>query len=627
MKRFTHRIPGNKSNEQPSNIVWVDTETDHTTDDQGHQHHYLRFGWACYQRIQPGSVWSQPEWLRFTEIGAFWDWVCTKCRDKTRLYLFAHNGAFDLPVLHTFSELPALGYTLVSAVADFPPAILTWKHGKKTIRFIDTLNIFRMPLAELGKSIGIAKLPMPLHSDSDTKWDEYGRQDVEIIRQAILQWLTFLRVHDLGGFAPTLAAQSFNAYRHRFMTASILVTDNQKEIDIARASYLGGRTECFAIGNYAGEFYYLDVNSMYPSVMSAGSYPIRLRGVYGHPTFREIRKWLSHLAVIADVVIVTTDPAYPIVLEGKLVFPQGRFRAILCGPELQHALDHGHIESMRSAAVYEQAPIFKQFISWAFAARVNAREAKNTVYDWLIKIFMNSLYGKFGQRGRVFETVGQCAPDLVEVWPSVNHDTKEVTHYRRFGGLEQVWIEEGESRESVPSIASYVTSYARMKMHRAIMKAGRDHCLYCDTDSLVVDHTGYERLLDEIHPTKLGAWKLEKVIKTFQIFGPKDYIMDGDIKSKGVRGSARWIGDDTAEQDHFVGFRGLLRSGNLDEPVVYKIRKHLERRYTKGVVTKTGKVDPLTVDYTIGSAALVVVGVLWVVSEFDGSRRAVQLVL
>jgi len=262
VSRIPHRLKRNHSCEMPSNCIWFDTETKPKKDRQGREHHKLWFGYACYQRREKGRTWAKGEWLRFEKRAPFWDWLVSKSREKTRLTFFAHNGAFDLPVMAAFTELPKRGFELISAVADAPPLILLWRNGKRSIRFIDTLNIWRMSLAAIGESIGYAKLPMPDKSASTELWNAYGRQDVEVIRQACLQWFDFILDNDLGGFAPTLASQSFNAYRHRFMPVPIFIDTKEKALDLSRSAYVGGRTECFKIGQYTGDFYYIDVNSM-----------------------------------------------------------------------------------------------------------------------------------------------------------------------------------------------------------------------------------------------------------------------------------------------------------------------------------------------------------------------------
>jgi len=614
MNRFPHFLPHNKASQIPSNCIWFDTETKPTIDPDGKEHHHLWFGYACYQRRESETTWEAEQWLRFESIAPFWEWVISRARAKTRLYLFSHNGGFDLPVMDAFKVLPEKGFRLSSAVADAPPLILTWQKGGATdpefmlrqwfsteklqpdplytIRFIDTLNIWRLPLDSVGKSIGLAKLPMPPFDAPSDVWDTYGKRDVEVIQEVCKRWFTFIRDNDLGGFAPTLASQAFNSYRHRFMNHAIFIDSNERAIELSRDSYLGGRTEAFKIGHYHGEFYYIDVNSMYPSVMVKEQFPNRLISVYGRPTKDELDYWLENRCVIADCDIETDEPAYPIVHDGKLMFPTGHFRVQLATPEFRYAWEHGHIARTHRVAVYECAPIFESFIAEIYKLRLAATASGDTVNAWLYKILMNSLYGKFAQRGRVYETVGETPTD--EIWSEsvIDMDTGERWRERSFGGILQRQLKNGESRESFPAIASHVTSHARLVLWHAMKQAGRENVFYCDTDSMVVNRDGFTRMSDDIDRSELGKWSLERTLSSVQIYGAKDYVFDDLVATKGVRSNALWLEPNKIEQDRFMGLRSLMEAGDLSAPVVFRQQKTLKRYYDKGQVLASGDVIP-----------------------------------
>lgn len=590
--RFPHYLGRNHASQLPSNCIWFDTETKPKLDSEGREHHYLWFGYAVYQRRMNDTEWEPEQWLRFTNKDMFWEWVESRCRKKTRLYLFAHNGAFDLPVTGAFTELPKRGWTLKSAVADAPPLIVTWKKESMTIKFIDTLNIWRLPLSAIGDSVGLPKLPMPEKDASQDDWDEYGKRDAEVLRVVCLQWFSFIRDNDLGGFSPTLASQAYNAFRHRFMPAKVFIDNNEKALALARNSYVGGRVECFKIGKYQGPFYYIDVNSMYPSVMKEGEFPTKLIGVYGRPTPTELEHWLHDFALMAECDIKTNRPAYPLIAKDKLIFPVGTFRCWLATPEIELAQRNGDLVKVHNVALYEKAPLFSKFIGELYALRLAAKRRGDAVNAWLYKILMNSLYGKFGQRGRIYTEIDMCDPELVDVWQEIDADSGEIFHYRQFGGVVQELQIEGESRNSHPAIAAQVTSYARVKLWNAIAKAGISNVYYCDTDSMVINEKGYQKMQSELDNDRLGEWALERQLSSITLHGAKDYIFDDIQKVKGVRAGATWLSDNHVRQTHFVGMKGLLRMGTLEAPIVYDIEKKLSRRYTKGHVGKSGVVSP-----------------------------------
>lgn len=590
--RRSHYIKANKSSEYPRHAIWFDTETTPEQIDPHTIKHHLKFGWLCYRRRARGHRWSKPIWQRFTSIIEFWEIIDSYVNAKESLTLFAHNGSFDLPVLDAFNYLQDNDWVLTNAVIESPPIILKWRKHNRTIRFIDTLNIWRMSLKELGKSIGLAKLTMPDSWADDDQGDEYCKRDVEIIMNACLLWFEFLNEHDLGGFAPTLASQAMRAYTHRFMKHQILIDDDELALSMARESYHGGRTECFYIGQAEGPLYQVDVNSMYPAVMSECMMPTRLRGVYRRVSMTEIRKLLLSMCCIARVRIITDTPVYPQYTRGKLLFPVGEFDTTLTTPELKYAIDNKHVVSIDEVALYEQATIFKEYVDYFYNMRLKYKSAGDKTSSGLVKILLNSLYGKFGQRGRVFETIDNVDSHEIKVWTEYDVDTQTKTHNRQFAGMVQQQTDETESRDSHPAIASHVTAHARMRMWSVYQTAGLENCYYTDTDCVVVNAIGYERLTDMLDETRLGLLKLERTINRVVIYGPKDYQFDDDVVIKGVKHDARWLKHNRVEQEQWSGLKGLIAKGDLTAPTTKTIIKNLKREYTKGIVQPDGFVLP-----------------------------------
>jgi len=596
MLRSAHLLRGNTSLEMPWECVWYDTETLQEQAGINSVKHILSFGWAAYRRRLSSGTWSAPAWFRFTTPAEFWDWIDSLLHGRARLYLFSHNSGFDLPVLHAFSELPARGWKLTKAVIDCPPLILKWRRGKQTLQFLDTLNIWRMSLAQVGAKVGLPKLTMPGPSGTPEEWDIYGKRDTEIIMAACLGWFDFLTRHQLGSFAPTAASQAIRAYRHRFMSAPILIDNDEHALALSRQSYMGGRVECYRIGAVRGPIYRLDVNSMYPHVMRHNYFPTRLVSVTGRCTIDDLRVWLRDLCVVADVELFTPEPAYPIIHNGKLIFPINRLRTTLTSPELAYALDHGHVERVHAVVCYERAVLFTGYVEEFWRIRSAARERGDKVEEDMAKKLPNSFYGKWGQRGRVYGESGEWPTPEARAWLEYDVETGHTLKHRALGGLHQVWREDSESRDSFPAISAHVCAYARIHLWRLMCSAGRENVLYCDTDGLSVLGGGLWRLLPEINPVLLGALKIEGV-EPWGIFrGPKDYEYASHKKTKGVRASAHWIGTDSVVQEQWSSLKGLLRAGDMSAPTTTSIAKQLSRRYAKGLVTPSGRVLPYSLE-------------------------------
>lgn len=594
--RRPHIIRANHSLESPWECVWFDTETRQELYGFDTSRHTLRFGWAAYRRRLRDNQWSLPTWQRFTSASEFWAWITALLHGRSRLYLFAHNAGFDLPVVDAFRELPRLGFVLTKAVIDCPPVRLKWRREQHTIEALDTLNIWRMPLESIGRQVGIGKLPMPAEGASADEWDIYCRRDVEVIMTACLQWFDFLQLHRLGGFAPTLAAQAMRAYRHRFMTAELLVDCDENALELARAAYCGGRVECWRIGRVEGPVYRLDVNSMYPYVMRDNYFPTKLLSTTRRASCDDLRLWLRTHCVTALVDVNTEEPVYPVLGDDKLLFPVGRFTTTLCTPELAHALDAGRVVGVHHVAVHERAIIFREFVDECWSIRRAAANAGDGVTAWQIKILGNSLYGKFGQRGRVYREAGACDIQEARAWLELDLDTGQTIKHRALGGLHQIFTDDSEAWNSMPAIAAHVTAYARLELWRLSCLAGRENVLYNDTDSLDTTSSGYHNLLEHIDPERLGGLKLERVEPWMEYYGPKDYRGENIRKTKGVRSSAVWLDEHTVVQSQWSTLVGLLRTGDVTAPTTKAVSKTLARIYTKGEVDSLGRVVPLRLD-------------------------------
>jgi hypothetical protein len=459
---------------------------------------------------------------------------------------------------------------------------------------LDTLNWWRMPLAKIGESLQLPKLSMPKMRASRKEWDRYARNDVEIIRRAILEWLAFLQDYDLGNFGPTLASQAMRAFRHRFMEHKILIDDNPHALSLSRLSLHGGRTEAFRIGKVNGPIYCLDVNSMYPAVMLDHQYPATLRLYARKVTLAELRRWLTCFSVVARVRLYTRRNRYAHVLDGKLVFPIGRLRIALTTPDLTDALKHGEIVGVDEAAVYEHAPLFVKFVQEIYALRREAIKQGATVRVWLLKILLNSLYGKFAQRGETWETIEQDQDLTIASWKELDVESGRVYAYRRFSGQLQLKTVEPEAHDSHPSIAAHITAYARARLWNLIQLAGPKEVYYCDTDSLYVSQRGFRRLRARIDPTRLGALKHEATLRWIRIHGAKDYELPNKRVTKGVKANATWLAPNVVEQEQWSSLTGLLASAELRAPLTRVVHKTLRRIYEKGAVSSSGEVSPLT---------------------------------
>ena len=280
----------------------------------------------------------------------------------------------------------------------------------------------------------------------------------------------------------------------------------------------------------------------------------------------------------------------------RLIFPIGEFTATLSSPELAYALARNHIREIKRFALYDRAPLFKEFTQYFYNQRLRLAKEGQPQLAYMCKILLNSLYGKWGQNGRKYEQAGNAADNSIKVWDEIDVKTQHVYSYRQFGGTIQLLSKEGEATESHPAIAAHITAYARLLLWDLIKQAGRNNVYYCDTDSILCNGFGYHNLYKRINADLFGALKLEKEVALAQIRTSKDYTLDSKDKIKGIRANAEILPDGAYLQDLFVSFKGMLPLGDLSTMRIKKVEKRLTRRYLKGIIGADGAITPIVLN-------------------------------
>lgn len=568
-------ITPNKAIHLPDRWIFFDTETREVKVDDDKVELVLRLGVACYWRRGRAGRENIERWIEFDRAEQFWDWVTNQADKRRTLYLCAHNLTFDLLTLQAFSSLATRGFKLSRVYHRGVSTIVRFADGQRRICALDTMNYYPSKLEELAQHVELTKHKMPSVDAIDAAWLAYCWHDVRIVKTAIERLLKTLESRNLGSFKPTGPGLAFNIFRHRYMKHEIRAHHLPSVVKLERAAYVGSFTQPFRLMALdGGPYYKLDVNSMYPSVMARFKYPSTFLRWEGRMTTKELRECLKGHCVIARVNLVTEEAWYPLLNGGGVVYPVGDFGSILATRGLTTALKHRHLVEVVWALVYERAPLFSGYVRSLYLQKQSSVARGDSAGALFLKMLLNGLYGKFGQRSTETIRAGECDPRLFESeeqWDAERHMPITVT---RAGGREFVQRDAGETRNSFPAIAAHVTEDARLKLFGLIARAGKEHVLYCDTDSLIVDGAGLGNLRDDIDPKRLGCLKLEATGDSFLSFGRKDYLFDHKRVLKGWRNAKEdtVFTDGFAEQ--FTGLEGALRNEQREAVYVRKLIRH-----------------------------------------------------
>jgi hypothetical protein len=299
--------------------------------------------------------------------------------------------------------------------------------------------------------------------------------------------------------------------------------------ELARPAYYGGRVEAFRMGEVEGVNAY-DVNSLYPWVQSLAPFPHpnKLKLLFAPPP---AGRWWNWEGTALATVEVPEDyiPALPYRYKGRLFFPTGRLRGLWTIGELREAITSGvkfiSVEWVFGSEITFNP--FERFVEELFSKRAEYL-AHNDVRANLVKLILNSLYGRFGLNPE---------GGLESLVPIDEH-----TDFEKLEGFTSIEIA-GElvARGPVQSLvypayvntlfASQITGLARAHL-TAGLRAQGERSVYCDTDSIL---TVGELATGE----GLGAWRLEMERGRADLLGPKEYALypegkDPIYKVKGI---------------------------------------------------------------------------------------------
>ena len=591
--RKAHFLNPTTKETRPQRIIFFDTETNQTLLGENETLHILKMGVAqLYDYSRSDGMTFREEHLIET-IEGFWSWVDGCCWQGKTTYLVAHNIVFDLSVVGGFKRLAEIGWTLDSFYSKSMISIFRWSKDRCNLIGLDNGNFFRGKLEKWGKLVGLPKLEVDFETVSDRKLLAYCRRDVQIMVRSWLVWLDFLDKHKCGAFKPTIASTALNAWRFRFDDAIVHIHDDETVIELERQAYRGARTECLWVGSRDdGPFYYLDVNNMYGYIMQEYSFPTYLVGMSDNNDPYQLAYKLARYDVIAEVEVEIDEPWFPQTKGPFTCYPVGRFQTVLTTPELKLCIDKGWIRSVGRISCYRSSKLFEDYVHEFRQIRLEYEREGQEGYAKICKLLVNSLYGKFGQRGFKQELIGECPPHVVK--REEVYDVKHDKHYDYIfiaGHIYREW-REGESHNSFPAICAHVTAYARLHLYSLVRSVPQRHVYYMDTDSLIVDEIGYKALKLLIHPHDLGMLKVEVVSPYLIIYAPKDYKMEGRSKRKGIKPDAVEIEPGVFEQTQWMGLPGIIRDGINEGFKTKEITKHQKRLIRSGEVLPSGVIVP-----------------------------------
>lgn len=457
----------------------------------------------------------------------------------------------------------------------------------KKIYFFDTLNHYKASVKKLGEVVGKQKYDVDvknIDAISEVDLDRYVKRDTEIVYDFMVEYQK--RLNDIGAEMNfTIASSALNLYRRKYMIENVNKIPDEI-LDELRVGYYGGRTEIIKMKCETtpdNPILYFDVNSLYPYVMKKFYYPIP------DSWYRcnDIPEWGM---VNCDVEVFDCFlPYLPKRYHGKLVFPTGRITGSWTAYELKFALENKliKIHKIHSAIGFKYSmDFFSQYVDTLYNMRKIAVENKDKFMDISLKLLMNSLYGKFGEKVESKISMAENG-ELIEIKLENQYYPKHTNYI----------------------LSEYVTAYARTHLYKGakIVIDNFGILLYFDTDSILFLPDPKCKLKGGILPVskELGDFKCEGKFLKAEFFQPKAYRLtnlkgEETIKVKGVpkKYAPEYLASGFALIDKPIRLRESIKrvdKQGYSANKWVKIRKVFSSQYDKREIVKGGNTKPLQI--------------------------------
>jgi hypothetical protein len=501
-----------------------------------------------------------------------------------RKKVYAHNAEYDLNVIYdNIYEL--------DRKAIFNGKFICCTNGNAM--FADSMNIYPTSVKIIGSILGLEKQELENEYKEGTykgtvtqKMIDYCIRDCEIVYNALYEIFTMV-----GSIKITLAGLSLDYFRRKFLKEKIVY--NEYLCKYFFESYFGGRTEAFYIGKTNAYCY--DINSMYPDAMKYCQFPNpkTLRKANFCDTKIFVEKYLQYYEGVAHVKLFHVEHFFgflPFKKDGKLLFPTGTFEGWYNFNELRFAIEQGIVKLIRVMDIIYSEPVISPFIEFVDYNYERRKNDPNELNKLIIKLLLNSLYGKFAQRIKsemIYIDNIETQIGLIEEYEKAKTLIKIIPfNAERLDCFIEVKSNKGFLYNTIPVYSSYITSHARVKLLQAMLQYKDKKPLYCDTDSIF-----FAELPDIKDSTELGKFKRENKIVT-EIRGLKNYsyIEDEILKNriKGVPKNAIKTGINQYEYSTLIKTRESV-ARNQVVGINTKRTKVLTMKYDKRIVDKNGE--------------------------------------
>jgi len=529
-----------------------------------------RLGCSATLKWRPDSAtWSPAVVVRHVTPEALWEAVSAFTRKDCRTVAVAHNIGYDLRLSRAFTILPALGWEVGKLTLSGEHITLDLHRDGATLVLVDSLTVLTTSVKVLSEWKGTEKPALPDDDADEELWWDRCTTDVQTLAWAYMEIVDWIVRDDLGGWARTGSGIGWHTLLRGHLSEKVLVHNNPDLLKLEGESCYAGRAEAWQPGDWTGtRLDEWDYELAYCSVMEDERLPARyLDCVRSVPLARMVKR-SDALAYLCHATVTTTVPVLPWRDQNGVCWPVGTFNGWWWHWELAEAEAAGAQVKVGEAHRYAASPWLASWAAWAREVIEDHSTPEARVRSVVAKHWTRAVVGRSAMRFKAWEHMGQAWRPGVSYWRMVDHDTGKLGAALQLGDQRWEAWEERWWDSALPQVLSAVMAHVRVRLWRALVVAGLDNVVYCDTDCLLVGTEGSALLRAATASEALPGLRLKSSHDDLEIMAPQ--LVEGSSyrRLSGIPRQAKRTGPHSYEAECWEGIASTLAS---EDPSIIRV--------------------------------------------------------
>lgn len=616
-----HYLRPNEGERSPHHVLIFDTET-RTIELEHGAVQQLRI-WCALE--QKRHVDGPPEKLTKEYEGHTADelveLINKLAKGRRTLWVYAHNLAFDLVV----TKLPILlirsGWSMTDQglFTDSPWGRFT--KGGNRITLADSWSVVPTSVEQLGKLYMHDKPALPKDQDSDEVWFHRCREDVRITAKALLDCMDWWDREHCGNWSLTGPNMGWNAMRHGYMPVKVVIDPDPDARTFEREAITAGRRDVWKVGKQRPGVY-LDIDFVHAhlTVCAEMRLPYRRFPPFAHLPLDSPMLRVESMDIIAEVEINTSEARYPMRTKSGIFYPVGRFKTVLCGPEIREAHKRGELVRIGKGYPYQMAHLMRPWALWVRGLMDGDDPELPPSVHVMLKGWSRSVPGKWAARTSELVDVRYDPRPGWEIEDGALMPGSTPAIFMRVEHEYRTYACDVDAENSFPAVLAFVQSYTRLALSNLVDEIG-EAVLQTNTDGCLIDAVRFvddnwragdtlientarvyelsEILLKQInkHTAPLEA-RIKKAAVRVDVISPQHVIIDKELRLAGIPRSAKEVSERRYHFTVWPKMRTQLSQGDGRGYVQKERTADLSRVQVNRWRLSQGICEPVRVDLT-----------------------------